>query len=203
MGPWFRGHKMAQWDLRPGLYREYGDYQTVKEKEIEDEIREEFIVRAPILSENLPEGEEDRAEWQWYFMMQHFGTPTRLLDWTDGSLIALYFAVKDNPGLYDAAVWTLDPYWLNKRAIEQRLIGPGWVIPPAAPGISKSLRKKIGLWLPKRFSKLRGLPGAPVAIYPTHTVRRISSQRSCFTIHGTDEWALDKLYEGSTLAWPK
>jgi hypothetical protein len=37
----------------------------------------------------------DRAltnRWERYFLMQHFGTPTRLLDWTDGALLGLYFA---------------------------------------------------------------------------------------------------------------
>jgi len=31
------------------------------------------------------------------------------------------------------------------------------------------------------------------ARYPTHTVRRISTQRSCFTIHGSNVAGLDKI----------
>jgi hypothetical protein len=193
-GPWFRGHSVSDWKLSPRLYREYGGYAFVKRNEIEDEIREEFIVRAPILSEDLQANEEARAEWDWYFTMQHFGTPTRLLDWTDGALIALYFAVKDNGGFYDAAVWMLDPYVLNQQAIAKRIIGPGWIIPPSACGVGNKVRKEINRWLPERFSHMAGLPKKPVAIYPSHTQRRISTQRSCFTIHGTDEFALDKLY---------
>jgi hypothetical protein len=30
-------------------------------------------------------------------------------------------------------------------------------------------------------------------VYPTHTARRISTQRSCFTIHGSDADGLEKL----------
>src|SRR5208283_5803414 len=37
------------------------------------------------------------------------------------------------------------------------------------------------------------LPEYPVAIYPTHIARRISGQRSCFTIHGKNPRGFDKL----------
>jgi hypothetical protein len=152
-------------------------------------MREEFIVRAPILCEELPTDHEGRAEWEWYFMMQHFGTPTRLLDWTEGALIALYFAVKDNAGHYDAAVWALDPYELNKR-----VIGKHYVVPPSATGLMPKERIAVSKWLPRRFTCMKGLPKNAIAVYPTHTARRISTQRSCFTIHGTAEDALDRLH---------
>src|SRR5208282_1091197 len=77
-GPWFRGHQKADWPLKPKLYRDR-NFKEVKADDVEDEIREEFIRRAPILCENLPVGDERRAEWEWYFMMQHFGAATRLL----------------------------------------------------------------------------------------------------------------------------
>lgn len=92
-GPWFRGHTMAEWTLLPTLYR---DYKQDRRRDLEDQIREEFTARAPVLCEYLPAANGATAEWEWYFTMQHFGTPTRLLDWTEGALIALFFALKNN-----------------------------------------------------------------------------------------------------------
>ena len=188
-GPWFRGHQRHYWPLLPKLYRYFGDFKEIRRERIEDEIREEFIVRAPVLSEAKPAGNDD---WEWYFLMRHFGAPTRLLDWTEGALLGLYFAVKDNPGLYDAAVWILDPFELNWRAIHR-----DEVIPPSAVGVIPADKRRVDPWLPSRFKMMKGLQPIPIAVYPTQIARRISTQRSCFTVHGTDLRGLDRLHEGS------
>jgi len=189
--PWFRGHQNAAWELKPKLYRGRRGSVPLADKlrKAEDEIREEFIKRAPILCEALPAGYEVRAEWEWYFMMQHHKAATRLLDWTDGALIALYFAVKDNCEDNDAAVWVLDPYELNKPTI-----GMEWVIPPSATMLEPKYQRLLANWLPSRFPrKYSPLPPQVVAIEPTHVLRRMSSQHSCFTIHGGDPQALVEL----------
>jgi hypothetical protein len=56
-------------------------------------------MRAPSLSDERP-----RNSWDWYLLMQHSGAPTRLLDWTEGALIALYFAVRNKPGFTTSPV---------------------------------------------------------------------------------------------------
>ncbi len=186
--PWFRGHDNADWQLTPKLYRgDYGDVEELYKKDVEDEILEEFIVRAPILSANIPAHND---KWGWLFLMQHFGAPTRLLDWTEGALLALCFAVKDNNGENNAIVWALDPYELNKRVTKSE---KDWIIPASAACVSKEELTLLNPWLPVRLKeKKEALPEWPIAIYPSHTERRISTQWSCFTVHGSNPIGLDE-----------
>lgn len=178
--PWFRGHQRKRWKLIPSIFR-----LSPFSSEMEYTLRGEFAVRAPALNsaEVLPARDNS---WDLYFLMQHYSAPTRLLDWTESPVIALYFALRDNPGYYDSAVWMLDPFELNKTVLDNA----GEVIAPSAPGASKELADKIAPWLPERWSKSE-IPDLPVAIFPTHIARRISNQKSCFTIHGKREDGLD------------
>ena len=182
-GPWFRGHRDARWKLRPSLYRYPPCARPIRR--LEDEIRQEFIVRAPSLGPERPQ-----SSWEWYFLMQHCGAPTRLLDWTESALIALYFAVRDKSDQADSAVWVLEPWKLNTHVADLNEV----IAPAAGSGMVPAHAERYKEWLPDRYSKPRELQRAlPVAVYPTHFSRRISSQRSCFTIHGSDYDGFDHL----------
>jgi FRG domain len=179
-GPWFRGQANATWHLIPGLYR----HRTTTRPDLrylEDELRQEFLVRAPNFTNLQP-----RNPWAWYFLMRHSLAPTRLLDWTEGALIALYFAVRDNVGNLDAAVWALDPWWLNKRVLNRSEV----YSPETMSDVDLERYKP---WLPVLFAEDPFLPELPIAVYPAYSAQRISTQRSCFTLHGRSTSAFQDL----------
>jgi FRG domain len=190
-GPWFRGHSDKSWHLTPKLYREAEPSRGIRV--VEDEIRQEFVMRGPSLGRERP-----RNSWEWYFLMQHSGAPTRLLDWTEAALVALYFAIRDNrnkngESRTDASVWALDPWWLNKKVLKVREVIP----PGAAEGLGSADAKRYAPWLPDRYKDNKQLTKElPIALYPTHFAQRISSQRSCFTIHGSNRLGFEKMFEG-------
>src|SRR5438046_4603842 len=163
---WFRGQPSAKWGLSPKLYRK--EYRGAQEAE----IRQDFQSRALQLMQGRTPHRDDK--WEWYFLMQHYGVPTRLLDWTDNPVIALFFAVSDQPEPGKSAVWVLDPWWLN-RQLRKGIDGPmppGWEeAEPYLWDLEDAFTRDVDVRAQK-----------PAAIDPPHVDRRLAAQKSRFII---------------------
>jgi hypothetical protein len=91
---WTRVHQSPRWVFR-GQGEHWALRPTVGRSErykAENELRlfREFKRLAlPHISRDLV-----RTEWDWLFVAQHHGLPTRLLDWTTNPLIAAFFATE-------------------------------------------------------------------------------------------------------------
>lgn len=187
---WFCGEpsRTSSTRLRPKLYRSELRRRLVRYEE--QELRAEFRRHAVRLIVG-PQPNGELAHWEWYFLMQHYGVPTRLLDWTDGSLVALYFAIssrRESDGKDEAAVYVLDPYWLNEIAFDDLRTGksarPTGI---ALPDWSETW-PEISAYLPRDpFDSARLKPEMPLAITPNHLSTRFAVQKSQFTIYGRDQ----------------
>lgn len=162
---WFRGQDSAKQGLSPKLYRK--EYRGADE----NEIRHEFESRAL----QLIQGRVPQTPLEWYFLMQHYSVPTRLLDWSENPLVGLYFAVENHSGNDDAVVWVLDPWWLNRR-LKKGVDGP--MLPDW---------EEVARYLPKledAFSGMKVRVDLPAAIEPPHVDRHLAVQASRFVIFG-------------------
>jgi hypothetical protein len=65
-----------------------------------------------------PPAKDDYLEW--LALLQHYGAPTRLLDWTKSPYVALFFAL-DQPRELDknCALWAIDLQWCKQQARQQ------------------------------------------------------------------------------------
>ncbi len=161
--PWFRGHSNQAYMLQPGVYR---DPRWETDEMFEQTLTNEFCDRARSRRVGCPRDDEYAA---WLFLMQHYGLPTRILDWSTSPLTALWFAVTGNDATQDGALWALDPNGLNVRQVKRDF--------------------ELAWWDYKAENLFRpawGMSGATqiAAISGLEFDARMAAQSCMFTVHG-------------------
>lgn len=118
----YRGMAHKSWPLLPGIFREIGTayegweagthkYLTFStEQRILQHFRQEA---AAYVTQN-----RDESDIWWVELAQHYGVPTRFLDWSENPLVALYFACENNSQQEDAVVWMLNRLNYNRYVKE-------------------------------------------------------------------------------------
>lgn len=114
----FRGHSDSNWSLEPSLERIIGQSWSVEmAKKIEEFSIEEFTSKFHLYDrENI----HPNSKLAWLSIMQHYGVPTRLLDFTTSPYVALYFALESYTphSNSDIAVYALDYSAIMQKSID-------------------------------------------------------------------------------------
>lgn len=107
----YRGLANKEYELLPGLFRKQQDIFDDEGHSVENyrylafgkgkDILQSFIHEA---SNYIQLSTTDYSRWAEY--AQHYGVPTRFLDWSRNPLVALYFACRDQKEK-DGKVWLL------------------------------------------------------------------------------------------------
>lgn len=190
---WYKGLENLEYELVPSFHREgFNTQNEIYMMNLFKQNAHEFIDQIP------------NSEWEWMFLMRHHGLPSRLLDWTENPLIALFFAVCPDPlekCAEDKGVfWCLLPTRLNQWAL-------GWpensdslpMFTQDKAEFSHGANEAILNYLPStmQLSPSRTPSPPPAAGISIRTTRRIQAQLGVFTIHHADKIPLEKAGDGS------
>jgi FRG domain len=162
--PWWRGQRQADWSLRPSLYRLGFASNEVN-------LNARFRLMAKTRRGEVPDNTDALG---WLFLMQHYRLPTRLLDWSQSPLIALYFAI-EKPDDTDAALWALSPTLLNS-------------IEANTASICMPHSQTVGLLGTQAFRRDRERADTRIlAVLTQEADIRHMVQQSSFTLHGRED----------------
>lgn len=173
---YYRGISNGDYELIPSIYRQKSWSYTDK---IASEIFVEFKRKVSGFTDT-----KNYSDWRYYELMQHYGFPTRLLDWTCGSLIAVFFSLLNLNKCKDPCIWVLDPLWLNNKSV-----GQDYVFSTESTD-DKSLSILTNYLYDKKLSYQ-----LPIAVLPANHNSRILAQKSAFTVHGILTNGLEKMFE--------
>lgn len=170
---WYRGLKDQDYLMLPSIAR--GSMNVSYEKIYLSKFKSKAI---PYLGQlpSYPFSEGLHGYWDWLFLMQHYGVPTRLMDWSEDALVALLFAIdvrateaelQKNP-----IVWCLNPVELNKAFHFNNIYPPGYIPNAEEAEVYKLFGPEQSGFLNKK----------PCAVYGPLNSPRIVAQRGVFTI---------------------
>jgi len=160
----------VNWPLTPGVYRScFPEKDETDRPRLERHLNQDFRIQAAALIA----GEKNDQEL--YFLQQHYGIPTRLLDWSTNPLAPPSCSQPLTVRRFDGAVFMMDAYQL---AVCQGAQDPFLGVATSRLGAFKQALRPICAWESEDL-----FPPFIIPVCPNHFDRRVMLQRSGFTFH--------------------
>ena len=210
---WFRGQSKCEYRLTPSAFREIYAIEDQRGNKYEKPILDNpcsgsnnLVAFLPVdkMVDEFSKCAKDCLEYsvssrvEWECIAQHYGIPTRVLDWTTNAINALYFAVSDcsigntenedenieaffeseGHGTGGGAVFVIDPIEINKKTVPIEDFEKNPIVFDAIED-SGIIDEFLHNTLP------------PVCFSGFNKEKRISRQSGKFTTSGTLMWPLD------------
>ena len=176
----YRGHASAEYKLIPSIFRKYKKENDKKEYYKyflldENEMYMHFIKEAKSYIKNIDDNTNE-GYLEWLVYAQHFGVPTRLLDFTHNPLVALYFACSKEEE-DDGTVWIFN--LINYRNFHSKLL-------KNEANVNKNTTRNELIY--EIISELKNgtlnCSKFPIQFIPYYLDERMSTQASSFLLWG-------------------
>lgn len=117
----FRGQGNAEWPLKTSLARMVESHHPnyidkIMPASYEQRMMDEFQWKYPSYEKGHIPATDESIEW--LSLMQHYGSPTRMLDFSYSMYIALFMAI-DGSFHPKSAIWALNKHVLNDKIIRK------------------------------------------------------------------------------------
>lgn len=186
---WFRGQRRAQWPLMSSLHRRIEANVQNTKFSCDEGVKVDLLYDTYKTLFNKYKSRawhllttQEMSDWGIVFSMQHHGVPTRLLDWTESFICALYFANLGRQPSDDAAIFLLSPEHLNHVTLRRE----GLV------ALGEDVNIDHASYHPRYLRQWS--PLHTIAVYPIFTNPRMVAQQSMFTIAGDPFRSLEQQY---------
>jgi hypothetical protein len=112
----YRGHSDKRWRLQSTLERILGDLFATDAEKYENYAISVFQSKFHLYDKL---NERPKTKLEWLSIMQHYGVPTQMIDFTASPYVALYFALENASKTADEsfAVYAIDYRELSKKSL--------------------------------------------------------------------------------------
>jgi FRG domain len=171
---WFRGAKTPTYGLLPKLFRE------------EELAKREGYIGVEFRRRGRSQLKEIRTPFEWLCAMQHYGLPTRLLDWSESLSVALYFTTRPiGPDLVAPTIWVLNPFELYSLTDQSEIV---------PLGTDERVLANADITFGDNWTDTHGqVTRYPLPVVPDFLFDRLAIQNGTFTIHGSDKRPIEDI----------